>query len=344
MKNVFYFAHINGCGGVESFFYYLGRKYQDKDITIYYQIGDIAQIKRIAEYVRIKRYNGEKVRCQKCFISYNADGFLENVEADEFYFLIHADYKAQGLTFRYPDKIKKFIGVSKQACAAFMDQTGIQTQPILCYNPVSIKKPRRILKLISATRLTPEKGWDRMQEFMQLLDKAGILWTWDIYTVSPIKKMHPNVNIKKPRTDITDFIAAADYLVQLSETEAFCYSVVEALMLGTAVIVTDLPVYKELRINDACGYVVGLDLKNADVNKIYNRIPKPRYRPPQDVWGDILAPGKGNYKELQKPVKVRSLTRYYDMLLLRYIDAGETYEVPLYRAEDLTQSKLIERL
>ena len=36
MKNIFYFYNINSIGGVESMFYYLAKKYCDKDIIILY--------------------------------------------------------------------------------------------------------------------------------------------------------------------------------------------------------------------------------------------------------------------------------------------------------------------
>ena len=44
VNNVFYFYYINSIGGVESMFYYLAKKYQDKDIVIYSSHGDKYQI------------------------------------------------------------------------------------------------------------------------------------------------------------------------------------------------------------------------------------------------------------------------------------------------------------
>jgi glycosyltransferase involved in cell wall biosynthesis len=46
-----------------------------------------------------------------------------------------------------------------------------------------------------------------------------------------------------PRLDIRDYIADADYLVQLSDTEAWSYSVLESLSLGTPVITTPIPCF-----------------------------------------------------------------------------------------------------
>ena len=73
MNNVFYFYNINKIGGIETFFYYLAKKYKNYDITIYYQVGDLAQIKRLSQYVRVKKYTGEKIKCKKIFFNFNLD-------------------------------------------------------------------------------------------------------------------------------------------------------------------------------------------------------------------------------------------------------------------------------
>ena len=87
----------------------------------------------------------------------------------------------------------------------------------------------------------------------------------------------------KPRLDILDYVANADYLVQLSDNEGFCYSVVEALCAGTPVIVTPCPVFDEIGLVDGenC-YKVPFDMKNFDVKKLLGEPLKFEYRPPQD--------------------------------------------------------------
>ena len=42
MKNIFYFYNINSIGGVESMFYYLAKKYCDKDIVPTGNLKDVA--------------------------------------------------------------------------------------------------------------------------------------------------------------------------------------------------------------------------------------------------------------------------------------------------------------
>ena len=105
-SNVFYFKNINSIGGVESYFYYLAKKYQDLDITVFYEKADENQLNRLKQFVRTKRYTGEKIKCKKIFVNYNSDSILDNTEAEEYIFVIHADYKAQkNLIFKNHPKI-----------------------------------------------------------------------------------------------------------------------------------------------------------------------------------------------------------------------------------------------
>ena len=65
MKNCFYFRYINKIGGIEQFYYYLAKKYNDYDITIIYNDGDYNQIKRLSKLVRCIKYKGQKIKCDK---------------------------------------------------------------------------------------------------------------------------------------------------------------------------------------------------------------------------------------------------------------------------------------
>ena len=246
-NNVFYFSNINSIGGVETFFHYLAKKYQDYDIAVFYKTGDLQQIKRLQKYCFCKQYKGEKIKCKKAFFNYSKD-IIDNIQADEYIEIIHRDVKALGEWKIHP-KITKFIGVSKLCCDSFKEVTGKDCE--LIYNPIILEKPKKVLKLISATRLTKEKGKDRIKNF----------------------------------------------LIQLSDDESYCYSVVEALSVNTPVIVTDCPVFKELGIeNGKNGWICDFDMSNVDAEKIYNTKLNFKYEPPQDTWGEELFKGKKEYK------------------------------------------------
>lgn len=342
MKNIFYFRMLNAIGGIETFFYYLAKKYSDWDITIYYSVGDPEQVKRLKKYVRVKKYRGEHIVCEKAFFNFNLD-IIDNVEAKEYIQIAHGDYKAMGIRPNTHPKITKYLGVSQQVCNTFKEVTGHDTQ--LVYNPIEIEKPKKVLNLISATRLTKEKGKDRIKKLAQILDNAGIPYIWTIYTDDINAISNPNIIYRKPRLDIIDFVANADYLVQLSDNEGYCYSVVEALMVGTPVIVTDCPVFREIGVNETNGFILDFSISKVPVKEIYKGLQKFKYKPKQDNWKEILAEGQNTYPEEKgKNVKVKAISNYYDIQLNRSVKINEVYEVTMERAEELEEHNVAEML
>lgn len=330
-KNVFYFTSINIIGGVESFYWYLAQKYKDWDIAIIYRTGDEKQVARLRKYVRVIKFNEQRIKCERAFFNYTLD-IIDFVDADEYYQLIHGDYKGLCVTPRSHPKITKYLGVSQHVCDIFKELTGHDIE--VAYNPISVDKPKKVLNLISATRLTREKGKERMIEFANILDREEIPYIWTIYTDDVNAIINDNIIYRKPRLDIADYIANSDYLVQLSDNEGYCFSVVEALTLGTPVIVSDCPVFKELGINSKNGFVLDFDMKNVPVKEIYNGLPKFKYTPKQDRWSELLAPGESQYqKDFKINVKIKCVTDYFDLELNRQIKKGEQLEVNKIRAE-----------
>lgn len=320
-KNVFYFYNINSIGGVETFLYYLISKYEDNDITILYKHGDINQIKRLRELARVKKYKDEKIKCEKVFFSYEPD-IIDNIEAKEYIGIAHANFKAQGVMPPLHPKITKWYGVSKDVCKSFEEQTGIKCE--LAYNPIYFKTPKRPLKLISATRLTAEKGKARMERLGMLLDQAGIPYIWLVFTNSIKAINNNNIIFVPPKLDILKYIQEADFLVQLSDSEAFCYSVVESLMLNVPVIVTDLPVYKEIGLNDSNSIRLDLNFNEIPIEKLTKKY-KFTYEPPKDTWGDMLAKGKNTYRDEPKVYyEVEALDTYQKLQLFDF----ELNEIP----------------
>lgn len=108
----------------------------------------------------------------------------------------------------------------------------------------------------------------------------------------------------------------ADFLVQLSSSEAYCYSVVESLLLGKPVIVTDLPIYNELGLDDTNSIKLPLDFDSFDINKLYQDY-NFTYKPPEDKWYKFLNKGSKKTKEVNKMnVKVEALDTYKRLNLL----------------------------
>ena len=340
MKNVFYWPYINCIGGVETFLYELGKKYgKDYDITLYYGTGDKDQIRRLKQYIRVKKYTGERIKCDKIFFGWCTD-IINNVDANEYYQMLHADYKAQKMQPCRDPRITAYLGVSKAVCETFTETFGLPAK--LCYNPLTVDKPKKMLRLISATRLTKEKGGHRIAQLAQALEDAGIPYTWEVFTNSAADRAankNPNIVFRDVRLDIRDQIANADYLVQLSDTEAYSYSIIEALALGTPVIVTPWPCIVDLGVEDGVnGFVLPFDMSDIPVGRIYKGLKKFKYEIRQDCFTELLEPGKGNYAdEKDEPVKVRCTVYYFDILLNAYQIPGMEQIVSQDRADRLEE-------
>ena len=328
--NIFYFYYLNKIGGVETFFYEIAKKYCDNDITVFYSYGDLKQIQRLKKYIRIIKYTGQNIKCKKAFFNYSLKS-IDSIEAERYYEIIHANYKDLGIYPNVNPKINEYIGVSQSVCDAFTELTKLPCT--LCYNPITIEKPKRVLYLISATRLTREKGKDRILKLAKALDNAGIPYIWTIFTNDTRVIQHPRIIFMEPQLNIRDYIAKADYTVQLSDTEAYCYTMIESLLLNVPVIVTPWACLKELNITNDYGFILPFDMTNIPVDEIYNKKFNFKYNLKPDNWNQILELSKSTYKEeLNSIYTVEALSAYQNNKLvdaeLGHIpEPGEVWDV-----------------
>ena len=346
MKNVFYFKVISYIGGCESFFYYLSKLY--KNMVVYYKEAHPEQIKRLAKNVEVHKYKeNEIIKCDNFFCCYGPD-IIDNVIANNYIHLIHCDYKQVRFKPIMHPKFTKYIAVSKLAGESFKEITGIDYE--LIYNPVAIDIPKvekyndGKIHLISATRLTREKGLKRMQKLASMLDKAGVNYEWLVYTNRHREGIGKNVIYKESKMDIIEDVAKADFLVQLSDCEAFCYSVVESLMVNTPVICTDLPVFKELGLNKGNSIICDLLMNNVDINMIKQGF-NFKYKPPKSNWGKYLD-NKSEYNP-DDYAKVRVKRGYTDIVNNKYYSKSNEIlenEITKQRASYLEAKGLIEWL
>lgn len=312
--NIFYFDRLNKIGGVETFFYEIAKKYCDNDITVFYSYGDLKQIQRLKKYIRVIKYTGQNIKCKKAFFNYSLKP-IDNIEAERYYEIIHANYKDLGVRPNVHDKINEYIGVSQSVCDVFTELTGLPCT--LCYNPITIEKPKRVLYLISATRLTAEKGKNRILKLAKALDDAEIPYIWTIFTNDTRAIQHPRIIFMEPQLNIRDYIAKADYTVQLSDTEAYCYTMIESLLLNVPVIVTPWACLKELNITNDYGFILPFDMTNIPVDEIYNKKFNFKYNLKPDNWNQILELSKSTYKEeLNSIYTVEALSAYQNNKLV----------------------------
>lgn len=306
--NIFYFDRLNKIGGVETFFYEIAKKFCDNDITVFYTYGDLKQIQRLKKLIRVVKYTGQKIKCKKAFFNYNLKP-IENIQAERYYEIIHANYKDLGINPNVHPKIDEYIGVSQSVCDAFTELTDLPCT--LCYNPITIEKPKKVLYLISATRLTREKGKDRILKLAKALDDAEIPYVWTIFTNDTKEIKHPRIIFMEPQLNIRDYIAKSDYTVQLSDTEAYCYTMIESLLLNVPVIVTPWACLKELNITNEYGFILPFDMSNIPVEEIYNKDFNFKYNLKPDIWNKLIEPSESTYKkELNSKYLVEALKTY----------------------------------
>ena len=134
--------------------------------------------------------------------------------------------------------------------------------------------------------------------------------------------------------DLSEEIAKSHYVAQLSKHEAFGYTPVESLTIGTPVIVTDLPVFKEIGIKHGKNAIVcDYNMKNLDIDMIKKGLPDFTYTPPKSEWGRYL---DNNTKyNPNKKVEVRAKISYTDTYLNRKVQINEKFKIPIWRAKML---------
>lgn len=346
-QNVFYQLHINRIGGIETFLYELARlSYENKrDLTIVYRSGDPVQIARIRKYCRIMSLAEieKPIKCHRAFFNYAVDA-INDFEADEYIQLIHADFRSeilQGWIHNNPqsEKVTSRYAVSTNNKKSYEEVTGFKVKDVL-YNPIKVDEEPRIMTLVSAQRMSAEKGVSRIKKLVKLLDDAKIPYVWHIFADEPVNMNSENVMFHKATLDVRKWLKYADYTVLLSDTEGFPYTIYESLCLGTPIIVTPLLMLDELGADESNSIVLDFDMSNVDVREIYNKAGKLKfkYEPKKTEWLSLLA-GESTYNH---PVltTVQIIQRYNDMVLNRIVAKGEVLEVTEDRAKALVNANV----
>lgn len=337
-KNVFYFHTLNSIGGTEQFLYYLSCLY--KNMVVFYREGDDGQVDRLGENIEIHRYKGGVIECDRFFANYNPD-IIENVNAREYIQIVHMNYKSQNRVPYIHSKITKCIGVSKQACREFTELTGRECECI--YNPVVVNTPRKVLKLISATRLSDEKGREEMIKFGEILDSCGIPYIWLVFTNDWNRIRNPHIVYMEPTLDIQDYIAGSDYLIQLSSSESFCFSVVESLMLGVPCIVRNLPIWSEIGLkNGENSFILNFDMSDVPVDDIYKGLKTFKYVPPKSNWDKYL--DNDSEYDAHREVECVASRKFFDIVESKWREKGEKFKCSEKRKNHLTDIELVDTI
>ena len=320
--NAYYFAHLNAIGGIESHLYYIGKKYgyggANLDITVFYRTADNVQLQRIKRHLKcIELKQEDNVECENLFCCFNRD-ILDHCKAKNKYLVLHGDYKdmvergqLNKNNLPIDKRIDKYLGVSKLVCKSWEEVTGIKADVI--GEPVALDEIEKPLLFISATRLTKEKGYERMRTLANVLNDNQVNYLWLVYTNEKKKDIPRNMVFLPQRLDITDKLNMADAYIQLSDNEGYCLSIVEALCRDVPIISTKLPVLKELGLNKDNSILLDFDMNNIPVEEIRNVHEKkailkelPKYKQPVEKWQEYLINTPSDYM----PIRVKATENY----------------------------------
>ena len=328
---ILYINQLHVIGGIESFIYHFMTTMSDKyEITLLIANIPIQQRIRLSTQCRVLDYNPKMVySCDTLIMLRILDAIPGNIQYKQSVQMCHAC--RTNPKWHIPQNSEYIVNVSQAGKDSFLPES---RNGAVIHNPIK-KNEKKALLLVSATRIpAPDKGKNelRMRKLAEMLNDADIPFMWLNFSEGNIPdppKGLINVGIFM---DIQPYIARADYLVQLSDSEAWSYSILEALIQNTAVLVCPFPSAIEMGIKDGeNGYILPYDMI-FDVNKLLN-VPQFTYtydnKPIIAQWQKIL--GKAKPQKRKKTVsglyRVIVLSKYHDLELNRTLDVGEIVEM-----------------
>ena len=339
-----YFADISG---IVSFIYYFCQTFKDKyDILVLFDRMTYEQQFRLKKIVRVEQDRSDlEISCDTLIVNNLLDHMPCSVKKyDKKIRVIHGCKLYDEWVIPKDDNYDYVIPVSEAVKESFNDEI-IQNKCRVINNITYPTETIPALRLISATRLSEEKGGKRIVELAKMMNSANIPFIWTIFTNSKLPENVNGIILMKPQLNISPYIASSDYLIQLSDTEGFGYSLVEALELGVPIITTPVESLNAIGFEDKKhGYVIPFDM-NFDVRQIINKPKKFNFKYDNDSrvkqWIEILGDTTplGDYKfDGDKIVKIRCTDYYYSLVIERDINPGEILTTTLDRAQIVAEA------
>lgn len=333
---VVYCANMQKIGGIETWLYYwcmnMHKLYDI--IVVFSENMDGRQIARISEVCQVLKLNNHFIDCDTLINTRITDKIPMQIRAKKIIQMVHGCYSTLFCCDIQPER-DKVVCVSKIVKDSYQ---GIKDAEVI-HNFTYPKEPKKCLFLITASRFTREKGGDRMIKLAEALKRADIPFIWFVFSHQDTKLVDGMV--KLPETmDIRSYIKKCDYLVQLSDSEGFGYSIVEALEMGVPVITTPIDVLDELGFKDGKdGYVVPFDMENLNVERFLEIPREALYTGDtnghiKSQWKKLLGKSNptGDYLKTGNMVQVEIIENYSDMELGRDLKVGEVVNMRRARA------------
>ena len=288
-------------GGIETANMAIAKTFQDRNIVFVFGSGDPDQIMALGKYHDVIIDDGRQTYDVDVCIFTNYDSapaIMDRVHARKIYQQIHADFYAlkqmpqwRNFTWSPNPRTSAILSVSETAQKGL--QRAFQLDSIVVPNTLS-KRDSRPIVFMSLTRATPEKGVDKLVTLLRRFDEANKDYV--LFLCSSIEqgedsdqlylRENPRVITVQPTPYAQELLRAADYLIQLSYNESYCYSVREALQLGVPCIVSNIPELRKLIQNGKNGYIYH---DGDDIEPFFKKLkPKPREEEISPLWEKVL--------------------------------------------------------
>ena len=342
---VIYINGTSGFDGITTFIHNFCRQMSKYyDITILHDFLNTSDVNRLRSIVRVARRGSyPAIYCDTLLMMRIGDNVPEEVKYKQLFQVVHCTKSDHRILKRDPDEC---IFVSETARASFTNKKGK-----VIYNLSNPDKPKKSLILMSTSRIGANDKGDQdrwMISFAELLNRQHVPFLWFYFSVVPLRGAPGNLIRIDPVDDVRGFLKHADYLVHLSENEAYCYSITEALSVGVPVIAFDIPILHELGFQDEIdGYIIPKDL-SIDTNIILNAPGFKGYQITDDdkaisEWRKVLGntTPRNDYIP-ERMITVKAIKTYKDIELNRTITPGEEFSVWSDRAEYLYKLRLVE--
>lgn len=342
---ILYISSQMEINGVGTWIYNFCRNMKEKkDIILLYEKIDDKQLRRLIPLVQCEKVSDRKLVCDYLIMCSIKDKIPECVRFKKSIQIIHTCMN----TLVIPEDRDLYVYVSNASKNSF-EKDG-EVIPNFTY----VERSKNLL-LISTSRIgAVDKGDNdvRMVRFAKILNNEKVKYTWLYFADNELKGAPENMIHMKPTLDIQSWIRKADYLINLTDQEGFCYSIVEAMLLSVPVITTRLDVLSEIGFKD--GYNGHIIPKEFTPEDLLNALNQPLKHPNKyyydngevtDKWLSILGSkkGKGQYLFDSSKKKVQVIySNYTDVELGRKVFKGEIFEVSAERAAYLKSRGLVD--
>lgn len=342
---ILYVNYVNVIGGIESFICNfaetIGKYYQ---ITLVINKLDDKLKCHLQKKLQVELYNpNQKYVCDTLIMLRILDKMPPNILYNKSIQMCHACKTNDN--WHIPQNTDFIVNVSQ----ASKDSFGNEAKNGEVIHNVITKTNTKALTLISATRIpAADKGQneERMMKLAKMLNDAQIPFIWLNFSDGKLQNAPKGFYNMGTYMDITPYIAKADYLVQLSDCEAWSYAILEALTQNVPVLVCPFDSAYEMGIEDGKnGYIIPFDM-NFDVERLLD-IPQFTYEYDVDAivkqWRTLLGkPKPFNKYEPKDTNRIRVKIPYYDIALKRTLHKGEVLSMTPERIKVVMDKGLIE--